>query len=75
MPLVEMKMKYAPWWSQNLEWLLTKVKCARKRMATQRSAEANKIFTNLKITWEKAVRNTKQQYWKRKLEQATNSSI
>jgi hypothetical protein len=74
-PLVKMKTKYAPWWSQNLEWLLTKVKRARKRMATQHSVEANKIFTNLKMTWEKAVRNAKQRYWKRKLEQATNSSI
>jgi hypothetical protein len=64
-----MKTKYAPWWSQNLEWLLTKVKCARKRMV-----EANKIFANLKMTWEKAVRNAKQRYWKRKVEQATNSS-
>jgi hypothetical protein len=74
-PLVEMKTKYAPWWSQNLEWLLTKVRRARKRMATQRSVEANKIFANLKITWEKAVRNAKQRYLKCKLEQATNSSI
>jgi hypothetical protein len=70
-----MKTKYAPWWSQSLDWLLTKVKRARKRMATQRSVEANKIFANLKITWEKADRNAKQRYWKRKLEQATNSSI
>jgi hypothetical protein len=42
-------------------------------MATQRLVEANKIFTNLKMTWGKAVRNAKQRYWKRKLEQATNS--
>jgi hypothetical protein len=70
-----MKTKYAPWWSRNLEWLLTKVKRARKRLVTHRSIEAKKIFENLKMTWEKAVRNAKQGCWKLKLEQATNSSI
>jgi hypothetical protein len=43
--------------------------------ATQRSVEANKIFTNLKMAGEEAARNAMQRYWKHKLEQATNSSI
>jgi hypothetical protein len=44
-------------------------------MATQCSVETNKIFANLKMTWEKVAHNAKQRFWKCKLEQATNSSI
>jgi hypothetical protein len=74
-PLIKMKPKFVSWWSQNLEWLLTKVKRARKRIIKDRTLESIQIFENSRSNWESAVRKAKQQYWKQKFEQATNSSI
>jgi hypothetical protein len=74
-PLIKMKPKFVSWWSQNLEWLLTKVKRARKRMVKDRTLESVQIFENSRSNWESAVRKAKQRYWKQKFEQATNSSI
>jgi uncharacterized protein Usg len=63
-PLIKMKPKFVSWWSQNLEWLLTKVKQARKRMIKNRTLESVQIFENSRSNWESAVRKAKQRYWK-----------
>jgi hypothetical protein len=73
-PLIKMKPKFVPWWSQNLEWLLTKVERARKRMIKDRTLESVQIFENTRSNWEIAAK-AKQRYWKQNFEQATNSSI
>jgi hypothetical protein len=48
-PLIKMKPKFVSWWSQNLEWLLTKVKRARKRTIKDRTLESVQIFENTSI--------------------------
>jgi hypothetical protein len=70
-----MKPKFVSWWSQNLEWLLTKVKRARKRIIKDRTLESVQIFENTRSNREIAIRKDKQRYWKQKFEQATSSSI
>jgi hypothetical protein len=59
-PLIKMKPKFVSWWSQNLEWLLTKVKRARKRMIKDRTLESVQIFENSRSNWESAIRKAKQ---------------
>jgi hypothetical protein len=74
-PLVKKRVKFAPWWSHNLEWLSTRLKRARRRYALAPSEEASAKVQELKALWEKSVKKAKQRHWKKKLEQASRSSI
>jgi hypothetical protein len=40
-PLVKKRVKFAPWWSHNLEWLSIRLKRARRRYALAPSEEAS----------------------------------
>jgi hypothetical protein len=73
-PKTKMRSKFAAWWSPNLEWLTTRVKRARKRLIYN-TQENTEILDNLKLTWEKSVKNTKDRHWKKKLEEMKSSTV
>jgi hypothetical protein len=63
-PLVKKRVKFAPWWSHNLEWLTTHFKRAR-RCALAPSKEASAKVQELKALWEKSVKKAKQRHRKK----------
>jgi hypothetical protein len=73
-PKTKMRSKFAAWWSPNLEWLTTRVKRARKRLI-HNTQENSEILDNLKLTWEKSVKNAKDRHWKEKLEEMKSSTV
>jgi ribonuclease HI len=74
-PMVQMKPKFAPWWTKNLEWLTVRLKRARKRAQKTHLESDRSILDSIKTSWEKAVKSSKRNYWKKKLETATSSNI
>jgi hypothetical protein len=74
-PKTEMRSKLAAWWSPNFEWLTTRVKRARKRSINNDTQENSEILDNLKLTWEKSVKNAKDRHWKKKLEEMKSSTV